>query len=147
MCAWNNGLKLVANIVVARCIDIQPSSGGPTMDTTSGSAVSSVANVLVNCSSNDFLGSTFVGDKQVSNVIRGSVEKLNDCFFLMALLGVLLDVRNIVLRLSPDACVSFGGLLAVFCGSELGASGSVLPAFPSFPLLSARHDSLPRSMF
>lgn len=133
--------------MVARCIDIQPGSGGPTIDTTSGSAVSSVANVLVNCSSRDFLGSTFVGDKQVSNVIRGSVEKLNDCFFLMALLGVLLDVRNIVLRLSPDACVSFGGLPAVFCGSELGASGSVLPAFPSLPLLSARHDSLPRSMF
>lgn len=132
------GRRFVNN-VVKRCVKRFPGSIGPRMDTTSGSTVSSIVeNALINCSNNDFLGSTFVGDKHVSNVlIFGSVVKLNDCFFF-ALDGVLLDVRKIVFLLSLDADdigKSLGGL--VFCGSEF-ASGSVFPALPSFPLLSAR---------
>lgn len=81
-----------------------PGSDGPTIDTTSGSVVSSVANVLLSCSNSDFLGSTFVGDRQASNgTVFGSLVKLSDCFFFVALVGALLDVRNIVFRLSPDA--------------------------------------------
>lgn len=130
------------NNVVKRCVKRFPGSvNWPRIDTTSGKTVSSIVeNVRLNCSNNDFLGSTFVGDKHVSNVlIFGSVEKLNDCFFF-ALDGVLLDVRKIVFLLSLDDDIgkSFGGL--VFCGSEFAPpiSGSVFPAFPSFPLLSAR---------
>lgn len=64
--------------------------------------------------------------------------KLKECFFLP--LGVLLDALNNLLRFST---VSFSrGGLPVFCGSEFGASGSVLPAPPSLPELSPRH-SLP----
>lgn len=74
------------------------------IDTTSGSVDSSVANVRLSCSSSDFLGSTFVGDKHASSGTNfGSVVKLSDCFFFVALDGVLLDVRKIVFRLSPDA--------------------------------------------
>jgi hypothetical protein len=81
-----------------------PGSDGPTIDTTSGRVVSSVAKVLLSCSSSDFLGSTFVGDRQASNGTDfGSEEKLSDCFFFVALDGVLLDVRKMVFRLSPDA--------------------------------------------
>lgn len=79
-------------------------SDGPTIDTTSGSDVSSVANVRLSCSNSDFLGSTFVGDRHASNgTVFGSEEKLSDCFFLVVLDGVLLVVRKIVFRLSPDA--------------------------------------------
>jgi hypothetical protein len=78
-----------------------PGSEGPTIDTTSGSVDSSVANVRLNCSSSDFLGSTFVGDKQASKATDfESLEKLNDCFFLEALGGALLEVRKMVFLLS-----------------------------------------------
>lgn len=137
--AWNNGRVAVDSNVTRRWIKRLPGSDGPTMKTTSGNTVSSVANVRLSCSSNDLRGSTFVGDRHVSSgVLTGSLLKLSDCFFFVALDGALLDVRKIVLRLSPDAWISFGGLVAdVCCVSELGASGSVLAAFPSFPLLSA----------
>ena len=106
----------------------------------SGNCVSSVANVLVNCSRSDFLGSTFVGDKHVSNNnVLGSVEKLSDCFFLFALVGALLEVRNSIFLLSLGVSLSLGELPA-FCGSEFGASGSVI----SLPELSFRHSG-PRS--
>lgn len=79
-----------------------PGSDGPTIETTSGT--SSVAKVLLSCSSSDFLGSTFVGDRQASSATDfGSVEKLSDCFFFVALDGVLLDVRKIVFFFSPEA--------------------------------------------
>lgn len=75
------------------------------MDTTSGRVVSSFAKVRLSCSSSDFRGSTFVGDRHASNngPVLGSVEKLSDCFFLLALEGVLLVVLKIVFRLSADA--------------------------------------------
>lgn len=144
--AWNIGARLLVDrIVMSRWMKRFPGSDGPTIDTTSGSVVSSVANVRLNCSNKDFRGSTFVGDKHASSGTDfGSFEKLSDCFFFVALDGVLLDVRKIVFRLSPEAWAeSFGGL--VFCGSELGASGSVFWAVPSLPLLSFRHESAPRS--
>jgi len=95
---------LVISNVINRWIKRFPGSDGPTIDTTSGSVDSSVANVLLSCSSKDFRGSTFVGDRHASNGTDfGSVEKLNDCFFLLALDGVLLVVRKIVFLLSPDA--------------------------------------------
>lgn len=94
----------VVRSVMSRWMKRFPGSDGPTIDTTSGNVDSSVANVLLNCSKSDLRGSTFVGDRQAS---RGtdlvSLEKLNDCFFLLALDGVLLDVRKIVFLLSPDA--------------------------------------------
>ena len=90
--------------VISRWMNRFADSDGPTIETTSGKVVSSLAKVLLNCSSSDFLGSTFVGDKQASRgVDLGSVEKLNDCFFFVALEGVLLDVRKMVFLLSPDA--------------------------------------------
>lgn len=89
-------------------------SGGPRIATTSGKTVSSiVANVRLNCSRSDFLGSTFVGDRHDSKVLifDGSVLKLNDCFFF-PLAGVLLDVRKMVFLLSPDDIgKSLGGLV------------------------------------
>lgn len=143
--AWNIGRIFVDRSVMSRWMKRLPGSDGPTIDTTSGRVVSSVAKVLLNCSKSDFRGSTFVGDRHASSWTDfGSVEKLNDCFFFVALEGVLLDVRKMVFRLSPDAWAeSFGGL--VCCGSEFGASGSVFWAVPSFPLLSARQASAPRS--
>lgn len=118
------------------------------MDTTSGNTASSVENVRVNWSNNDFRGSTFVGDKQVSNTdFDGSADRVRDCFFLPPLLGVLLVARNNLLRrsLTEDASLSRGGLPVLFCcGSELGASGSVC-AF-SLPELSFFH-SEPLSVF
>lgn len=81
-----------------------PGSDGPTIDTTSGSVDSSVAKVRLNCSNKDFLGSTFVGDRHASSATNfGSLEKLSDCFFLVALVGALLEVRKIVFLLSPEA--------------------------------------------
>lgn len=114
-------------------------SGGPTSVITSGKIDSSVANVLDNWSRRLLRGSVFVGDKQVSNIDFGSDVRLNECFFLP--LGVLLDARNNLFRFST---VSFSrGGLPVFCGSEFGASGSVLPAPPSLPELSPRHSFPP----
>jgi hypothetical protein len=109
---------LVDRSVIKRCVKRFPGSNGPKIDTTSGNTLSSiVVNARLNCSSNDFRGSTFVGERHVSNVlIFGSVVKLNDCFFF-ALDGVLLDVRNIVFLLSFDdddtneIGKSFGGLV------------------------------------
>lgn len=148
----------VSNEVMRWMKELPLGSGGPVIATTSGKTVSSiVANVRLNCSSSDFLGSTFVGDKHDSNVLisfGGSLVKLNDCFFFALDDGVLLDVRKMVFLLSPDDIgKSFGGL--VFCAfscccwscccccwpSEFvpPSSGSVFPAVPpSFPLLSAR---------
>lgn len=116
-------------------------SGGPMMVTTSGSSDSSVVNVRDSCSSSDLRGSTFVGDKHVSSgeALGWSppvVEKLSDCFCFLALFGVLLLVRNRRFFFSTAVgSFSFGGL-PVFCGSDDSASGSVLPAPPSFPELS-----------
>ena len=143
--AWNSGRRFVVSSVISRWTKRFPGSDGPTIDTTSGSVDSSVAKVRLSCSSRDFLGSTFVGDRQASRATDfGSLEKLSDCFFLDALEGALLDVRKIVFLLSVEVWAeSLGGLVA-FCGSELGASGSVW-AVPSLPLLSARHESTPRS--
>lgn len=120
-------------------------SGGPISVTASGRAASSVANVRDNCSSRDLRGSTFVGERQVSSDDFGSVEKLSDCFFLLLLDMLLLGVRNRRLRRSFSDSFSLGGL-PVFWGSEFGASGSVFPAPPSFPLLSFRQ-SLPFSIY
>lgn len=142
LCGKKLGLMLVVRTAVSLCKKkgLPCGSGGPIIDKISGSCVSSVANVLVNCSNSDFLGSTLVGDRQVSKSRDlGSVEKLKDCFFLFALLGALLDVRKSVLRLSLGVSFSLGEL-PWFCGSELGASGSVI----SLPELSFRHSG-PRS--
>lgn len=143
--AWNIGRMFVESSVISRWTRRFPGSDGPTIDTTSGKVDSSVAKVRLSCSNSDFLGSTFVGDKHASSATDfGSLEKLSDCFFLVALVGALLDVRKIVFLLSPEAWAeSLGGLVA-FWGSEFGASGSVW-AVPSLPLLSARHESTPRS--
>lgn len=93
----------VESSVMRRCTKRLPGSDGPTIDTTSGSVDSSVAKVLLNCSSSDFLGSTFVGDRQASRATAfESLEKLNDCFFFEALGGALLEVRKIVFLLSFD---------------------------------------------
>lgn len=115
-------------------------SGGPIIDTTSGSTASSVENVRVNWSSNDLRGSTLVGDRHESNTdLSGccdwSADKLSDCFFLPAGVEVVV-ARNNLLRRSLIASFSRGGLLVVAGGSELAASGSVLPAAPSLPELS-----------
>lgn len=123
-------------------------SGGPTMDTTSGKTASSVEKVRVSWSNNDFRGSTFVGDRHVSNTdLDGSADSVSDCFFLPPLLGVLLVARNNLLRrsLTEVASLSRGGLPVLFCcGSELGASGSVCALF-SLPELSPFH-SVPLSV-
>lgn len=145
--AWNMGARMfVERIVMSRWMNKFPGSDGPMIETTSGRVVSSVANVRLSCSKRDFLGSTLVGDKHASRgADLGSLVKLSDCFFFVALAGVLLEVRKIVFRLSPDAWAKSLGGLVLTCGSELGASGSVFWAVPSFPLLSARHESAPRS--
>lgn len=113
-------------------------SGGPIIVTTSGSWDSSVVKMRDSCSRSDLRGSTFVGERQVSRDVLGwsPDEKLRDCFCFLALLGVLLLVRNKRFFFSTVVCsFSFGGL-PVFCGSDDNASGSVLPAPPSLPELS-----------
>lgn len=170
LCGEKMGRNVAANSGAKRCVrKPENGSGGPTMANTSGRMASSVENVRVNWSSNDLRGSTFVGDKHVSNTdFGGSADKLNDCFFLpldiiacadtfelavvdelmpaaaAALLGVLLTARNNFDRRS-FASLSRGGLpvLVFICGSELGASGSVC-AF-SLPELSFRHSEPPLS--
>lgn len=137
LCGWNIGRKAAANRGANRC-DKSPEcgSGGPTIVRTSGKTVSSVENVLVTWSSNDFRGSTLVGDKHDSNTDFGSADKLSDCFFLPTLLGVLLDARNNLFRRSINVGGSFSrGGLPVFWGSEW-ASGSVFPVRSSLPELS-----------
>jgi hypothetical protein len=102
--AWNIGRMFVERSVINRCTRRFPGSDGPTIETTSGSVVSSVAKVLLSCSKRDFLGSTFVGDRHASSATDfGSLEKLSDCFFFVALVGALLDVLKIVFLLSPEA--------------------------------------------
>lgn len=77
-----------------------------------------------------------VGDRHDSNTDFGSADKLSDCFFLPALLGVLLDARNNLFRRSINVGGSFSrGGLPVFCGSDC-ASGSVVPVRSSLPELS-----------
>lgn len=150
----NDVVKIVLSLGIIVLLPILPpiASGGLIIVTTSGSIVSSVEKTRVNWSSNDFRGSTFVGDKHVSNTdFDSTADKLNDCFFLLP--GVLLEVRNRRLRFSLTGATvavvvtSFSrGGLPVFCGSEFCASGSVLPAFPSLPELSFL-PSGPRSIF
>lgn len=116
-CGTKAGLKEFANSVVSLGISELPlsASGGLIIVTTSGRFVSSLANIRLSWSSNSFRGSTFVGDRHVSNSERGSAVKLSVCFFLLmpmpmalppplplpAPLGVLLDVRNKRERFSP----------------------------------------------
>lgn len=157
LCGENIGRNVVANNGAKRCVKKpECGSGGPTIDTTSGSTASSVANVLINWSSNDFLGSTFVGDRHASNTdFGGSADKLKDCFVFLLVLGVPLAERNNLLRRSFETvavvcagvdtvvvAISFSrGGLPVYGGSEFGASGSVLtvPPPPSLPELSFFH--------
>lgn len=158
LCGENIGRNVVANSGARRCVKKpECGSGGPTIDTTSGSTASSVENVRINWSSNDLRGSTLVGDRHASNTdLGGSADRLSDCLVFLLVLGVPLADRNSLLRRSLAAgatttaagvdtvavAVSFSrGGLPVFGGSEFGASGSVLtvPPVPSLPELSFFH--------
>lgn len=79
---------------------VPSASSGVISVTISGRQISSVCEkTFVNCSNNCFLGSKFVGERQVSKTdfklgCCSPPVKFNECFLFLLVLGVLLDVLN-----------------------------------------------------